>query len=232
MKKVLIIGASSGIGRELAIQYANLGYQVTVTARRLDKLKEIASENISYDFIDVNNVEEAALTVKKLVRNADISIICAGIGSLNETLNFNIEYETIKTNVIGFTAVVDTIFNYYKSIKKGHIVAISSIASIRGSDIAPAYNASKAYVTNYMDGLRKKSVKENLNIDITTILPGLVDTQMAKGDGLFWVEPVNVVVKEIIAGIEKKKAKLIVSKRWNIIALLLKLLPNKVYYRL
>jgi short-subunit dehydrogenase len=232
MKKVLIIGASSGIGRELALQYASLGYQVIAIARRLDKLKEIASENISYDFIDINKVEDAILKIKHLIINTDISIICAGIGDLNDSLDFNIEYETIKTNIIGFTAIVDTIFNYYKSIKKGHIVALSSIASIRGSDIAPAYNASKAYVTNYMEGLKKKSVKENLNINITTILPGLVDTQMAKGKGLFWVEPVNVIAKEIISAIEKKKTKHIVSKRWNIIALFLKLLPSKIYYKL
>lgn len=232
MKKVLIIGASSGIGRELALQYASLGHQVVAIARRLDKLKEIASENISYDFIDINKVEDAILKIKHLIIDTDISIICAGIGDLNDSLDFNIEYETIKTNIIGFTAIVDTIFNYYKSIKKGHIVALSSIASIRGSDIAPAYNASKAYVTNYMEGLKKKSVKENLNINITIILPGLVDTQMAKGKGLFWVEPVNVIAKEIISAIEKKKTKTIVSKRWNIIALFLKLLPSKIYYKL
>lgn len=155
MKKVLIIGASSGIGRELALQYASLGYQVVALARRLDKLKEIASENISYDFIDINKVEDAILKIKYLIIDTDISIICAGIGDLNDSLDFNIEYETIKTNIIGFTAIVDTIFNYYKSIKNGHIVALSSIASIRGSDIAPAYNASKAYVSNYMEGLKK-----------------------------------------------------------------------------
>lgn len=232
MKKVLIIGASSGIGRELAIQYGNLGYQVTAIARSLDKLKEIASENISCYFIDINNIEDAISKIRKLIIDKDIAIICAGIGDLNKSLNFDIEHETIKTNIIGFTAIVDTIFNYYKSIKKGHIAALSSIASIRGSDLAPAYNASKAYISNYMDGLQKKSIKENLNINITTILPGLVDTQMAKGEGLFWVEPVDLVARQIISGIKKNKSKFIVSKRWNIIAVLLKLLPNNIYYKM
>jgi short-subunit dehydrogenase len=123
-------------------------------------------------------------------------------------------------------------FNYYKSVKKGSIAAISSIASIRGSDDAPAYNASKAFVTNYMDGLRRKSIKEKLNINITTIMPGLVDTQMAKGEGLFWVEPVDLIAKQIIRGIWKKKAELVVSNRWKLISILLKLLPSWLYYRL
>lgn len=234
MKKVLIIGASSGIGKELAIQYSRLGFEVIATARSVEKHKELESKSkyISCEYLDVNNLEMAVSTIKKLVVNTDISIICAGVGEINQSLDFEIEYNTIKTNVLGFTAIVDEIFNYYKTIKSGHIVALSSVASLRGSDVAPAYNASKAYISNYMEGLRKKSVKENLNINITTILPGLVDTKMAKGEGLFWVEPVDLVAREIIAGINKNKTSFVVSKRWNLIAFLLTLLPNKIYYKL
>ena len=83
-----------------------------------------------------------------------------------------------------------------------------------------------------MDGLRKKTIKEKLNINITTILPGLVDTQMAKGEGLFWVEPVSLIAKQIIRGIWKQKSELIVSNRWKLIALLLKFIPNWLYYKL
>ncbi len=232
-KKVLIIGASSGIGKELALQYESLGYEVIITARNIEKLKEIAeNKNITYEYLDVNNYEEAISKIKKLVVNTDITIISAGIGDFNKELNFDIELNTIKTNVGGFVACVTEVFNYYKSIKKGHIAAISSLASLRGSDEAPAYNASKAFITNYMDGLRKKTIKEKLNINITTILPGLVDTQMAKGEGLFWVEPVSLIAKQIIRGIWKQKSELIVSNRWKLIALLLKFIPNWLYYKL
>ena len=232
-KRVLIIGASSGIGKELASQYESLGYEVIITARNTEKLKEIAeNKKITYEYLDVNNYEEAISKVKRLVVNTDITIISAGIGDFNKDLNFDIEFNTIKTNVAGFVACVTEAFNYYKSVKKGSIAAISSLASIRGSDDAPAYNASKAFVTNYMDGLRRKSIKEKLNINITTIMPGLVDTQMAKGEGLFWVEPVDLIAKQIIRGIRKKKAELVVSNRWKLIAILLKLLPSWLYYRL
>lgn len=232
-KRVLIIGASSGIGKELALQYENLGYEVTITARNIEKLKEISeNKRISYEFLDVNDYEQTISKLKKLVVDTNITIISAGIGDINKELNFNIEINTVKTNIGGFIACVTEVFNHYKSIKSGHIVAISSLASLRGSDLAPAYNASKAFITNYMDGLRKKSIKENLNINITTIMPGLVNTQMAKGEGLFWVEPVDLIAKQIIRGISKNKAELVVSNRWKIIALLLKLIPNWLYYKM
>lgn len=232
-KRVLIIGASSGIGKELALQYENLGYEVTITARNIEKLKEISeNKRISYEFLDVNDYEQTISKLKKLVVDTNITIISAGIGDINKELNFNIEINTVKTNIGGFIACVTEVFNHYKSIKSGHIVAISSLASLRGSDLAPAYNASKAFITNYMDGLRKKSIKENLNINITTIMPGLVNTQMAKGEGLFWVEPVDLIAKQIIRGISKNKAELVVSNRWKIIALLLKFIPNWLYYKM
>lgn len=235
MKNVLIIGASSGIGKELALQYADLGFQVTISARNVEKLKEIVNNtrNIKYEYIDITNINETIGKLKSLMNDIDIVIISAGIGNINENLDFNIENETITTNITGFTAAITTAFNSFKSQKKqGHIVAISSIASLRGSDLAPAYNASKAYVSNYLEGLNKKSVKENLGIKVTNVIPGLVDTQMAKGEGLFWVESTELIAKEIIKGIKNNKSKLVVSKRWKLIALLLKLLPDKLYFKL
>lgn len=233
-KKVLIIGASSGIGKELAVQYSKLTYDVIITARNTEELTKTTqnNKNISYEYMDINNTQEAIETLKRLIIDTDITIICAGIGYINKDLDFSLEDETISTNVKGFTAMATEAFNCYNSANKGHIVAISSIASLRGSDLAPAYNASKAYISNYMDGLRKKSIKENLNIKITTVLSGLVDTKMAKGEGLFWVEPVELISKEIIEGINKNKTNLVVSKRWNFITLLLKILPDFLYYKL
>ena len=91
-KKVLIIGASSGIGKELALQYEKLGCEVIITARNIEKLKEIAeNKRISYEYLDVNNYEEAISKIKKLVVNTDITIISAGIGDFNKELNFDIE---------------------------------------------------------------------------------------------------------------------------------------------
>jgi len=102
-------------------------------------------------------------------------------------------------------------------------VAISSVAGIRGSRQAPSYNATKSYQINYLEGLRQKSIKSKKPIFVTDIRPGLVDTDMAKGDGLFWVMSVEKVTKQIFKAIKNKSKVAYVTKRWGLIGRLLKL---------
>ena len=98
--------------------------------------------------------------------------------------------------------------------------------------MAPAYSATKAYQINYIEALRKKAYKSGIQIIVTDIRPGLVDTAMAKGEGLFWVMPVEKVASQIIAAIRKKKSKAYVSKRWHILAIINKFLPFGLYKRM
>ena len=98
--------------------------------------------------------------------------------------------------------------------------------------MSPAYSASKAYQINYMEALRKKAFKDNGNVLVTDIRPGLVDTAMAKGDGLFWVMPVEKVAKQICNAIKKHKSKAYVTKRWHIIAIIMRFLPYWLYKRM
>ena len=119
--------------------------------------------------------------------------------------------------------------HYFINNKSGHLVGISSIASIKGSNICPSYNASKAFISNYLEGLRKKSVKEKLKISITDIQPGLIDTAMAKGEGLFWVSSAQKAAKQIFKAIQQKKKRAYITKRWAIVAWLLKILPEFIY---
>ena len=94
----------------------------------------------------------------------------------------------------------------------GHLVAITSAGGLRGEPAAPAYSATKAYQINYMEAIRKKAFRNGDCITVTDVRPGLVDTAMAKGEGLFWVMPVDKVVTQIIAAISKKKSKVYVTK--------------------
>lgn len=231
-KKVLIIGASSGIGKELSLQYAQKDWQVVATARNTEKLKQLEQPHISVAYLDITDISNTISTISQLIQNTQLTIITAGVGEINKPLALEPELQTIQTNVLGFTTAINAAFNYYKNHGGGHIAVLSSLASLRGSDVAPAYNASKAFVTNYMDGLRKKAYKENLNIRLTTILPGLVDTQMAKGGGLFWVEPVKKAAHQIIQAIAKNKKEAVITKKWKIIYWLLKILPSQLYYKL
>lgn len=162
----------------------------------------------------------------------DLLIISAGAGELNMELEYHLEQSAIDTNIVGFTNVVDWGYKIFETQKKGHLVTISSIAGIRGSGIAPAYNASKAYQMNYLEGLRQKSAKQNLAIHITDIRPGFVDTAMAKGEGLFWVIPVNKDANQIYKSIKKKRKIAYISKRWKCIALILRMMPSFIYCKM
>ncbi len=238
MKQAIIIGASSGIGKELAILFASHGYEVAIAARRLDLLNDLASEipTITHTAaIDVSHPEIALQLLERLLgQMADVEmiVICAGTGYLNPTLDWSLEKETIDTNVTGFTVMAGAAVKYFTRKRTGHLVVISSIGGIRGSHVCPAYNASKAFISNYLEGLRKKTVKEKLSITITDIQPGLVDTAMARGEGLFWVASPQKAAKQIFAAIRHKKKKAYVTRRWVIIAWLLKLIPEYLYNKI
>ena len=192
MKKAIIVGATSGIGNELAKIFAKNGYKVGITGRRkteLQELQKIDPENYeisSFDCTIESNAEKLSQLTEK-IGGLDLLILSSGTGDLNEGLDFEIEHKTNLLNVNAFTEIVDWAINYFEKQKKGHLVAISSIAGIRGGRIAPAYNASKAYQINYLEGLRQKATKTKNPIYVTDIRPGFVDTDMAKGEGQFWV---------------------------------------------
>lgn len=123
-------------------------------------------------------------------------------------------------------------FKYFTKQGFGHIVGLSSLAAIRGASGSPAYNASKAYISNYLQGLRQKASQEGLKILITDIKPGFVDTPMAQGRSLFWVAPVPKAAMQIYNVIAAKKTHAYITKRWRIIAWLLKIIPDWVYHKL
>lgn len=238
MKKAIIIGASSGIGKGLAEILTENDYKVGITGRKtelLDKLKEQRTDSYLIKTFDATNTK---ISVEKLdeltteLGGLDLLILSSGTGELNESLDFDIERKVIDLNVTGFTNIVDWAFNYFEKQNYGHLAAVTSAAGIRGSRQAPSYNASKSYQINYLEGLRQKSIKSNKPIFLTDIRPGLVDTDMAKGEGLFWVMPVDKVVRQIFKAIKKRRKVVYVTKRWGFIGRLLKVFPRFIYDRM
>ncbi len=238
MKKAIIIGASSGIGRQLAQILCENNYIVGLTGRRIDLLIELSSEHPKNYYTKTIDVTETTFTINKLeeltkeLGGLDLLIISSGIGEINEKLDFDIEHQTIQTNVIGFTNVADWGLNYFIKQGFGHLVGISSIGGLRGSKQAPAYNASKAYQINYLEGLNQKVSSLKKPIFVTDVRPGLVDTNMAKGEGLFWVMPLEKVSKQIFDAITNKKKVAYVTNRWRIIAFALKNIPRSIYRKM
>ena len=238
MKKAIVIGASSGIGRETAKLLLKNGYKVGVTGRRIKLLTDLQHElgelcvPIQMDITLFENTISTLTAIVQELGGLDLLILSSGTGEINRELNFDVEQATCQTNVMGFTNIVDWTMNYFIAQQSGHLVVISSIAGLRGNKDAPAYNASKDYQINYTEGLRQKVCSLKMPITITDIRPGFVDTDMAKGDGKFWVATTEKAGKQIVKAINAKREIVYVSKRWKLIAILFKTLPNSIYKRI
>jgi len=238
MKIAIIIGATSGIGKELARLLVGDGYKVGITGRRTELLESLKSENPDSYFIksfDVKDTKVAEVKLEELTTELgglDLLILSSGTGEINPKLDFEIEIRTIETNVIGWTFISDWAFKYFEKQKHGHLTAISSIGGLRGNRQSTSYNATKAYQINYLEGLRQKATNLKEQIFITDIRPGLINTEMAKGEGLFWVMPVEKTARQIYEAIKKKKKIAYVTKRWKLIAAIIKRIPGRFYDRM
>ncbi len=162
------------------------------------------------------------------MQDVDLVILNAGIGFINPELDWEKDKKTIDTNVTGFCSIANIFMKHFLLKGNGHLVGISSIAALRGSGV---YSASKAFISNYLEGLRHKVVKEKKQIVITDIKPGFVDTNMAKGK-VFWMTSANKAANLIYKAIEKKKYHAYITPKWRLVAWLLKCMPKFIYDRI
>lgn len=233
MPNAIVFGATSGIGKKLASYLVADGYKVVITGRRLQILNTIKTTKPNQYFVwgnDVQNVENTEVVFKQIVEefgSIDLVIHCSGIGYENPELDWQKEQDTLKTNVLGATLIYDLAFNLFKMQGYGHLVSISSIAALRGNRIAPAYNASKAFQVNYLESLyfKSKEIKGDKTY-VTDVRPGYIDTRMALGDDIFWMASLEKASKQIYSAIKRKKRRVYISKRWILIAWVLKIVPS------
>lgn len=235
--KVIIIGATSGIGRELAKQYIAQGHTVAVTGRRQELLLELKKQYPAMHTacFDVQATEATAQlqSLITLIGGFDLLIYSAGYGEPCEDLVADTEIDSTATNVMGFVKMATFTFNYFlKRGGHGQLAVISSVAALRGNGFTPAYSAGKAYVSNYAEGLNIKARKLKTSIVVTDIRPGFVNTKMAKGQGQFWVAPVEKAARQIRAAITARKRVAYITKRWRLIAHIMKLLPFWIYRKI
>ncbi|MEL6444163.1 MAG: SDR family NAD(P)-dependent oxidoreductase [Bacteroidota bacterium] len=237
MKKAIVVGATSGIGRALALALGARGYAVGVTGRRADLLTELLAElpaTSEAAEMDVTQLAGARRGFDGLVERmggVDLVVISAGTGHTDEAKSWAHVRETVETNVLGFAALADAAYRHFETRGHGHLVGITSVAAVRESGLAPAYHASKAFAARYLAGLRHRAVKSDLALVVTDVRPGFVDTAMAKGDGLFWVATPGRAASQIVAAIEKRRSVVYVTKRWRGVAAVLASLPGVLYRR-
>lgn len=238
-KTVCITGASSGIGQQLAYEFASRGYQLMLLARRKDSLDDTA-EAIRQQYgvtvwtqaLDVSDAAAVRETLHDLDRHCggmDIVIANAGVGGGGRvgTGKFDEDARIIQTNILGAMATIDTAMEIFQERSAGHIVAISSVAGLRGLPGAAAYSASKAALATYMEALEAETMGSH--VSVTTLFPGYIDTpinnMMKSRPFLITVEKGAKIMADLI---ERKVTRSTVPVYpWNVIGRLLKVLPTR-----
>lgn len=188
MKRIVIIGASSGIGRRIATDFARYGWRVGAAARNteaLTELKALYPDNIEYAGIDVTaqDVEKKLYDLIETIGGMDIILYCAGCGWYNPELDPEDDERTIAVNVGGMTKVCIAAYKYFRdtaNVDKGRIAVITSVAGTKGLGVSAAYSASKSYQQKYLQALDQLAHIQHVNVGITDIRPGFVDTGLLK----------------------------------------------------
>lgn len=237
--KVIIIGATSGIGRELAKQMYAKGYEIGITGRRNDMLQSLNAElggKAHLQTMDITNFDEARGQLFDMIAamgGADIVVINSGVGDMS--LRWDIEQRIIETNATGFAAMANAAFYYFSKNGGGQIVGISSVAAERAGGLSPSYHATKAFASRYMDGLRLHAKRKKMPIVITDIRPGFVKTPMTDRNDpkqMVWMASVEKATEQILTAIEKKQRLAYVTRRWVIAAWIMRNMPEWLYARL
>ena len=237
VKRIVIIGATSGIGYEVAKIYRQLGWRIGVAGRRIERLeafREQAPEQIEIQQLDVTEVD-AVQKLHQLIDKLggmDLFLLSTGIGSQNRMLNPDIELATVNTNAIGFTRMVTAAYHYFQEQGAGHLAVISSIAGTKGLGAAPAYSATKRFQNTYIDALAQLARMEKLPIHFTDIRPGFVKTALLKSDNYPLLMSPERVAQQIVRALSRKKRTVIIDWRYATLVFFWKLIPSYVWERL
>lgn len=237
MKKAIIIGATSGIGRALAEKLSREGYELGLAGRREALLKEIqgslpaASHVCPMDVAETETARRAFQELLAAMGDVELVILNAGVGSKNRH-----DWETEKGHRRQRARLRGCLPGGGRSLQNpggGHLVGISSVAGLIGLGRAGAYSASKAFISTYMQALRQRSIRTGMNIVVTDIKPGYVATEMTEGRrGLFWMCSVETAADQIYRAIVKRKHHAYITRRWRLIGWLIKAMPEWLYLRL
>lgn len=231
MKKAIVIGTSSGIGHALVRALAENGYEVGLAGRRTELMEELRrgiSTPTYLTAMDLKQPEEARQRLGALIEGmGDVELVVVNSGVGHTDPPWEVEREIIQVNVMGFAAVANRAMEYFIQRGSGHLVGITSIAGIRG--IRVAYSASKAFDSIYLEALRLKADKLGLDIQVTDVKPGFVDTEMTAGrQDMFWVATSEQAALQIYQAIRKKKRHVYVTRRWRLMGWLMRALPYPV----
>ncbi len=244
-KKGIVIGASSGIGRAIALELVKNGYVVGVTGRRMNLLEELqqaSPDNIITQYMDVEQVEESRTSLADLITKlgtVDVFVFNSATWAKapqdfkeDGEISWPCLERMATVNVAGFVGLTDIMLEQFNKQGYGHVVGISSVDAARGSAGFPMYCACKSFMSIYLEGLRNKFIQTNTPIYVTEIRPGWVQTSFEMGPEAYWVSTPDVIAPQIVESINNKDKVAYVTRRWKIIGLLLAIMPDWIYNKM
>ena len=227
MKRAIVIGASSGIGKEVAKLLIKDGWTVGVAARRVDMLKELSADATEQIDVTKEDATERLQTLISRLGGMDLFFYASGIGKQNRELKEDIELATMQTNGLGFTRMIGEAYRYFAEQGHGHIAAITSIAGTKGLGPAPSYSATKAMQNVYLQALEQQANARGLKIHFTDIRPGFVDTALLSGDFHYpmMLKP-EKVAKEIITAINRHQHIRVIDWKYRLLTAFWRRIPR------
>ncbi|MDO4985489.1 MAG: SDR family NAD(P)-dependent oxidoreductase [Prevotella sp.] len=233
MSKAIIVGASSGIGLEVARLFIQRGWTVGVAARRLDLLQTIGAADVEQIDVTSADAPEKLMQLVGRLGGMDLFFYASGIGKQNRELTPDIELATVETNGLGFTRMIGCAYRYFAQQGRGHIAAITSIGGTKGLGPAPAYSATKAMQNVYLQALEQQANARKLDIRFTDIRPGFVDTALLSGTFHYpmMLKP-QAVAREIVSAIEHHKHIRVIDWKYRILTAVWRRIPRCIWRRI
>lgn len=243
--RAIIIGATSGIGREVARSLAQRGVVLGIAGRRAERLEELVaefgSERIFTAVMDVRE-ESATEALDSLIRKVgtpDLLLYASGIGKQNPELNEEVECQTVLTNSLGMVRIVDHFLNYvkreprYNAKHKAHIAVITSVAGTMGMGSAPAYSATKSMQSNYLVALAQHARMERIPAIFSDIRPGFVATEILNPEKRYpMLISVERAAEHILRGLRHRRRIITFDWRFKLLTLFWRLIPRCLWERI
>ena len=239
-KTIWITGASSGIGKSLALKFAQEGWKVAISARRENLLDEISksNENIIAFPLDVTENEKCKSVfsqVKEKLGEVDIYVFCTGIHDpkSEKTLNLEKVRKIMEVNFFGTVNSINAVYEYYKNKKSGQISIVSSVAGYRGLPAAGAYCASKSALSSFAESLYFDLKRSNVRVSLVS--PGFIKTPMTDQNDfpMPMIKSPEFAAEQMFKGLTKSKGfEIHFPKSFTTIMKVLKVLPNGLYFKI
>ncbi len=238
MKKIIIIGASSGLGAKIAADFARAGWNVGIAARRMQPMLELREQfpgKIVCQQLDVTSPSALAdfQNLIELNQGMDRFLFCSGVGFYDPELHDGELAGTLSVNVTGFARLTAAAYRYFRNnadVTKAQIAAITSVAATKGIGVSAAYSASKKFQQTFLQALDQLAHSQHVNLSITDIRPGFIRTDLLNPNRSYpMIMSVDHAARLIEKAILSRRRIAYIDWRWGLVSNLWKLIPNRLW---